>query len=74
MEVRHEPVLLQEVLQWMNVREDGVYLETEEFGRHFGNSRHAERVLSREGRDGTHRENAVHRHRLDVGLDAGASA
>ena len=27
MEFRHEPVLLQEVLQWMNVRPDGVYCD-----------------------------------------------
>ena len=27
MEFRHEPVLLAEVLQWMNVREDGVYCD-----------------------------------------------
>ena len=27
MAFRHEPVLLQEVLQWMNVRENGVYCD-----------------------------------------------
>ena len=27
MEFRHEPVLLQEVLWWMNVRPDGVYCD-----------------------------------------------
>ena len=27
MEFRHEPVLLQEVLEWMNVRENGVYCD-----------------------------------------------
>ena len=40
MEFRHEPVLLQEVLQWMNVRKDGVYCDGT-----LGGGGHSEAIL-----------------------------
>ena len=44
MEFRHEPVLLQEVLQWMNVREDGVYCDGT-----LGGGGHSEAILRASG-------------------------
>ncbi len=60
MEFRHEPVLLEEVLQWMNVRQDGVYCDGT-----LGGGGHSEAILKASG--GTARvygidrdENAIH--------------
>ena len=44
MEFRHEPVLLHEVLQWMNVREDGVYCDGT-----LGGGGHSEAMLEASG-------------------------
>lgn len=44
MEFRHEPVLLQEVLQWMNVRKDGVYCDGT-----LGGGGHSEAILKASG-------------------------
>ena len=44
MEFRHEPVLLQEVLQWMNVREGGVYCDGT-----LGGGGHSEAILKASG-------------------------
>ena len=44
MEFRHEPVLLQEVLQWMNVRENGVYCDGT-----LGGGGHSEAILKASG-------------------------
>ena len=44
MEFRHEPVLLREVIQWMNVRADGVYCDGT-----LGGGGHSEAVLSASG-------------------------
>ena len=44
MEFRHEPVLLQEVLQWMNVRPDGVYCDGT-----LGGGGHSEAILKASG-------------------------
>ena len=44
MEFRHEPVLLQEVLRWMNVRPDGVYCDGT-----LGGGGHSEAVLTASG-------------------------
>ena len=43
----HEPVLLQEVLQWMNVREGGVYADGT-----LGGGGHSSQILKRLGEDG----------------------
>ena len=43
-EFRHEPVLLQEVLQWMNVRADGVYCDGT-----LGGGGHSEAILKASG-------------------------
>ena len=60
MEFRHEPVLLEEVLRWMNVRQDGVYCDGT-----LGGGGHSEAILKASG--GTARvygidrdENAIH--------------
>ena len=60
MEFRHEPVLLEEVLHWMNVRQDGVYCDGT-----LGGGGHSEAILKASG--GTARvygidrdENAIH--------------
>ena len=44
MEFRHEPVLLAEVLQWMNVRENGVYCDGT-----LGGGGHSEAILKASG-------------------------
>ena len=44
MEFRHEPVLLNEVLQWMNVRADGVYCDGT-----LGGGGHSEAILKASG-------------------------
>ena len=44
MAFRHEPVLLQEVLQWMNVRENGVYCDGT-----LGGGGHSEAILKASG-------------------------
>ena len=44
MEFRHEPVLLQEVLEWMNVRENGVYCDGT-----LGGGGHSEAILKASG-------------------------
>ena len=44
MEFRHEPVLLKEVLQWMNVRENGVYCDGT-----LGGGGHSEAILKASG-------------------------
>ena len=44
MEFRHEPVLLQEVLQWMNVRPDGIYCDGT-----LGGGGHSEAILKASG-------------------------
>jgi 16S rRNA (cytosine1402-N4)-methyltransferase len=44
MEFRHEPVLLQEVLEWMNVRENGVYCDGT-----LGGGGHSEAILRASG-------------------------
>ena len=44
MEFRHEPVLLQEVLWWMNVRPDGVYCDGT-----LGGGGHSEGILRQMG-------------------------
>jgi len=44
MEFRHEPVLLNEVLQWMNVRTDGVYCDGT-----LGGGGHSEAILKASG-------------------------
>ena len=44
MEFRHEPVLLQEVLQWMNVQPDGVYCDGT-----LGGGGHSEAILKASG-------------------------
>jgi len=44
MEFRHEPVLLQEVLRWMNVRPDGVYCDGT-----LGGGGHSEAILKASG-------------------------
>ena len=44
MEFRHEPVLLKEVLQWMNVRKDGVYCDGT-----LGGGGHSEAILKASG-------------------------
>ena len=44
MEFRHEPVLLKEVLQWMNVRPDGVYCDGT-----LGGGGHSEAILKASG-------------------------
>lgn len=44
MEFRHEPVLLQEVIQWMNVRADGVYCDGT-----LGGGGHSEAILEASG-------------------------
>ena len=44
MEFRHEPVLLQEVLQWMNVRDIGVYCDGT-----LGGGGHSEAILKASG-------------------------
>ena len=44
MEFRHEPVLLQEVLQWMNVMENGVYCDGT-----LGGGGHSEAILKASG-------------------------
>ena len=44
MEFRHEPVLLEEVLQWMNVRENGVYCDGT-----LGGGGHSEAILKASG-------------------------
>ncbi len=44
MEFRHEPVLLAEVLQWMNVRRDGVYCDGT-----LGGGGHSEAILKASG-------------------------
>ncbi len=44
MKFRHEPVLLQEVLQWMNVRENGVYCDGT-----LGGGGHSEAILKASG-------------------------
>ena len=44
MDFRHEPVLLQEVLQWMNVREYGVYCDGT-----LGGGGHSEAILNASG-------------------------
>ena len=44
MEFRHEPVLLQEVLQWMNVRSGGVYCDGT-----LGGGGHSEAILKASG-------------------------
>ena len=44
MEFRHEPVLLQEVLQWINVREGGVYCDGT-----LGGGGHSEAILKASG-------------------------
>ena len=44
MEFRHEPVLLQEVLQWMNVLENGVYCDGT-----LGGGGHSEAILKASG-------------------------
>ncbi len=44
MNFQHEPVLLQEVVQWMNVREDGVYCDGT-----LGGGGHSEAILSASG-------------------------
>ena len=44
MEFRHEPVLLAEVLQWMNVRKDGVYCDGT-----LGGGGHSEAILKASG-------------------------
>ena len=44
MEFRHEPVLLREVLQWMNVRKNGVYCDGT-----LGGGGHSEAILEASG-------------------------
>ena len=44
MEFRHEPVLLREVIEWMNVRADGVYCDGT-----LGGGGHSEAVLTASG-------------------------
>lgn len=44
MEFRHEPVLLDEVLQWMNVRENGIYCDGT-----LGGGGHSEAILKASG-------------------------
>ena len=44
MEFRHEPVLLKEVLEWMNVRENGVYCDGT-----LGGGGHSEAILRASG-------------------------
>ncbi len=44
MEFRHEPVLLQEVLQWMNVRENGIYCDGT-----LGGGGHSEAIMKASG-------------------------
>lgn len=44
MEFKHEPVLLKEVLQWINVREDGVYCDGT-----LGGGGHSEAILKASG-------------------------
>jgi len=44
MEFRHEPVLLREVLQWMNIRKDGVYCDGT-----LGGGGHSEAILKASG-------------------------
>lgn len=44
MEFRHEPVLLREVLEWMNVREEGVYCDGT-----LGGGGHSEAILKASG-------------------------
>ena len=44
MDFQHEPVLLQEVLQWMNVREDGIYCDGT-----LGGGGHSEAILADSG-------------------------
>ena len=44
LEFRHEPVLLQEVLQWINVRQDGIYCDGT-----LGGGGHSEAILQASG-------------------------
>lgn len=44
MEFRHEPVMLQEAIQWMNVRPDGVYCDGT-----LGGGGHSEAILTASG-------------------------
>jgi hypothetical protein len=64
-----------EVMDMENyVRKNGIQLERQEFRRRLLNARNAERVLCRKSRNGAHGKYAVHRHRLNVGLNARSAA
>ena len=57
-----------------DVGEDRIQLPGQKFRGDFKNTLYAGGVLRRQGGDGGHGENAVHRHCLEIGLNTGASA